>query len=310
MTVSSPARVPTEFSSEKSFWIRLKRSFRWYPFIVVNLVIFALFSYIPYVRMLELSVLDWDMLGAKKFVGIGNFARMTGDRLVGMSLKVTFYYVLMYVPPLVIISLFVAILVNRELPGMKLFRSLYFLPNVTSIAVLSMVIWNVMGLRPDAPLNYLLGRVGIPAQEWFIDKNLALPSVAGVGIWGSFGYYMVIWLAGLQGVPSELYDAAKVDGADGWKLHWFVTLPMLRPTAAFIIVVTTMGALQVFGSIFMLTNGGPVYRTTTITYHIYSQAFNFYRMGYASAISIVLFLIILVITLVQARLLRFSQEIY
>jgi ABC-type sugar transport system permease subunit len=155
-----------------------------------------------------------------------------------------------------------------------------------------------------------LGLVGIPPQKWFLDLNLAMPSVVAVAIWGGFGYYMVLWLAALQGIPQELYDSAKVDGAEGVQLYWHVTVPLLRPTAAFILAMTTMSALQVFGSIYMLTGGGPVYRTTTITYHIYSQAFNFNHLGYASAVSVVLFLAILGVTLIQTRLMRWSQEIY
>jgi multiple sugar transport system permease protein/alpha-1,4-digalacturonate transport system permease protein len=245
-----------------------------------------------------------------EFVGLGNFSQMLQDKIMGIALKNTAYYILLYVPPICIVSLIAAILVNRSLRGMRFFRSLFFLPNVTSVAVLAIVIWRILGVREDAPLNYMLGLLGIPPQDWFVDLKLAMPSVAGVGIWGGFGYYMVIWLAALQGVPQELYDSARVDGAEGAQLYWYVTLPLLRPTAAFIVVMTTIASIQVFGPIYMLTNGGPVYRTTTITYHIYSEAFNFGHTGYSSAVSIVLFLIVLGVTLIQTRLLRWNQEIY
>jgi multiple sugar transport system permease protein len=216
----------------------------------------------------------------------------------------------MYVPLLLAISLTVAILVNRPLFGMRVFRMLYFLPNITSIAVLALIFRRFLSPRPDGPINFLLGLAGIPAQKFLVDVNQAMPSVVGISLWEAFGYFMVIWLAGLQGIPSELYDAAKVDGADGWRLHRYVTIPLLRPTAAFIVVVSTIGALQVFGSIFILTGGGPVYATTTVAYQIYSQAFNFGRFGYASALSIFFFLLILLITWLQGKYLRFGEDVY
>ncbi len=226
------------------------------------------------------------------------------------ALRNTAQFALMYVPALLAISLFVAILVNRPLRGMRAFRMMYFLPNITSIAVLALIFRRFLSPRPDGPINYMLGLVGIPPQNFLLDVNQALPSVVVIGLWEAFGYYMVIWLAGLQGIPRELYDAASVDGAEGWRLHRYITIPLLRPTAAFIVVVSTIGALQVFGSIFILTGGGPVYATTTVAYHIYGQAFNFGRFGYASALSIFFFLLILLITWLQSKYLRFGEDVY
>jgi multiple sugar transport system permease protein len=235
---------------------------------------------------------------------------MLEDEQLHRALWNTFQFALMYVPLLFIVSLVVAILVNRPLMGMRAFRMLYFLPNITSIAVLALIFRWFLSPRPDAPVNFLLGLFGIPPQTFLINVDQALPSVVAITLWESFGYYMVIWLAGLQGIPNELYDAARVDGAGGWKLHRYVTLPMLRPTAAFVVVVSTIGALQVFGSIFILTGGGPVYATTTIAFHIYSQAFNFGRFGYASALSLFFFAVVLIISLIQSKYLRFGEDIY
>jgi ABC-type sugar transport system permease subunit len=260
--------------------------------------------------MISLSFHSWDMLTPKKFIGVQNYVRLTQDRLLGEAVLNTFSYMLMYVPTLVIISLFVAILVNRKLPGMKLFRAAYFLPNVTSVAVLSLIAWRFLSPRKDGPLNYILGLAGIPPQEWLVSLKLALPSIAGLGLWQTFGYYMMLWLAGLQAVPSDLYDAAMVDGASGWKLHWYITIPLLRPTAAFIVLISTMGALQIFGSVYILTGGGPIRKTTTIAYHIYIRAFTFSELGFASTISILLFALILIITYVQSRYLRFGEDIF
>ncbi|MGQ9552682.1 MAG: carbohydrate ABC transporter permease [Anaerolineae bacterium] len=296
--------------SGSRFWLSFKRSARWYPFLIVNIVVFVVFNLVPWISMFEMSVYETDLLSTREFVGVGNYAKLLQDELLGKALKNTFIYVIMYVPAVAAISLFAAILVNRKLFGVRAFRALYFLPNVTSIAVLSLIFRRFLSPRPDGPINYLLGLVGIPPQKFLVSVSQALPSLVSIGLWESFGYYMLIWLAGLQGIPAELHEAALVDGASSWRLHRYITLPMLRPTAAFIIVVSTIGAMQVFGSIYIITGGGPVYATTTVVYHIYQQAFNFGRFGYSSTISIFLFIIILAITYLQGRYLRFGEEVY
>ena len=305
MAVASPSQRATS-----QFLRRLRRSLPWYPFILVNTVIFLVFNLVPWISMFRYSVLKTDLLSTREFVGLDHFVRMLSDAKLHKAMLNTVWFTAMYIPLLVAVSLGVAVLVNRPLRGMKTFRALYFLPNITSVAVLSLIFRRFLSPRPDGPINFLIGLIGIPPQRWLIDVNQAMPSIVGISLWEAFGYFMVIWLAGLQAIPSELYDAAKVDGANGWRLHRYVTIPLLRPTAAFIIVIATIGALQVFGSIFILTGGGPVYATTTVVYQIYSEAFNFGRFGYASALSILFFLIILLVALIQSRYLRFGEDIY
>jgi ABC-type sugar transport system permease subunit len=216
----------------------------------------------------------------------------------------------MDVPLNVVLSLFVAILINRPLRGMNVFRTIFFLPNVTSITVLAIIFFRFLAPRPDGPINYLIGLIGLPPQNWLLDEKLALPSVVGMAIWASFGYYMILWLAGLKSISSELYDASKVDGAAGWKMHWYMTLPLLRPTAAFILMISTIGALQVFGSIYLLTGGGPLRSTTTVAFHIYQRAFTFAELGYACSVSILLFVIIMAVSILQGKYLKFGESIY
>ena len=305
MAVASPSQRATF-----QFLRRLRRSLPWYPFILVNTVVFLVFNLVPWISMFRYSVLKTDLLSTREFVGLDHFVRMLSDAKLHKAMLNTVWFTAMYIPLLVAVSLGVAVLVNRPLRGMKTFRALYFLPNITSVAVLSLIFRRFLSPRPDGPINFLIGLVGIPPQKWLIDVNQAMPSIVGISLWEAFGYFMVIWLAGLQAIPSELYDAAKVDGANGWRLHRYVTIPLLRPTAAFIIVIATIGALQVFGSIFILTGGGPVNATTTVVYQIYSEAFNFGRFGYASALSILFFVIILIVALIQSRYLRFGEDIY
>ncbi len=305
MAAASPSQRATS-----QFLRRLRRSLPWYPFIIINAVIFVIFNLVPWISMFRYSVLKTDLLSTREFVGIEHFVTMLSDAKLHKAMLNTVWFTVMYIPLLVAVSLGVAVLVNRPLRGMKTFRALYFLPNITSVAVLALIFRRFLSPRPDGPINFLIGLVGIPPQRWLIDVNQAMPSIVGISLWEAFGYFMVIWLAGLQAIPSELYDAAKVDGANGWRLHRYVTIPLLRPTAAFIIVIATIGALQVFGSIFILTGGGPVNATTTVVYQIYSEAFNFGRFGYASALSILFFAIILIVALIQSRYLRFGEDVY
>ena len=310
MTESVGAQGAVGIAHRTPRWTLFKRSIRWYPFLIINLVVFVVFNLVPWISMFISSFSEWDMLTPRTWAGVSNFQELFTDDLLRISIANTFYYALMEVPVISLISLFVAIFVNRRVFGMKFFRALYFLPNVTSIAVLAMIFWRFLTPRPDGPLNYILGLFGIGPLQFFVSTSQALPSLVGVAVWGGFGYQMVIWLAGLQGIPSELYDAALVDGASGFKLHRHVTIPLLRPTAAFILVTGTIGALQVFGAIYIMTGGGPVNATLTISYHIYRTAFVFGRLGYASALSILLFAVILTIAYLQGRFLRFGEDVY
>ena len=292
------------------FWRRFKKSLGWYPFILYNLFIFILFNLLAWIYLVRTSLYRAQILMPAKFIGLDNFTRMFTDGNLHNSLLNTFEYWALAVPAGAIISLFVAMAVNKNIIGSHFFRSMYFLPVVTAAPVLAMIWARLFTYRPEGPMNYLLGLVGIPPQEFLVNVHQAMPVVAAMSIWAGFGYTMIIWLSGLQSVPRELYEAARVDGARRWQLHWHITLPLLRPTAAFILITATIGALQVFSEIYVMTGGGPAGSTSTIVWFLYSQSFQFGRLGYGSAISILIFAIILIITLIQMRVLRVSERIY
>jgi multiple sugar transport system permease protein len=294
----------------KRLWREIKNSAGWYPFILVNIIVFVVFTALPYILMVQYSFTQFDMLSPAKFIGLQNYARLLTDNTFHIAVKNTIAYTLMDVPFNIVLSLLVAILVNQITRGVTFFRTSLFLPNITSITVLALIFFRFLSPRPDAPLNYIIGLFGIPPQKWFVSETLALPSVVGVSVWQSFGYFMILWLAGLKSIPMELYDAAKVDGASGWRMQWYMTLPLLRPTAAFIIMIATIGALQVFSSIYLLTGGGPVHATTTVAFYLYQRAFTFAELGYACAISIVLFAAIMTVTTIQGKYLRFGESHY
>ena len=289
---------------------RLRKGWRWYLFIAPNVVTFLVFILFSWVFLIYLSFHDWNLMGAKEFVGLDNYVRLAQDKVLRKALVNTFQYVLMFVAPVSAVSLGLASLVNQRLRGIYFFRAVYYLPVVTSIAVLALIWKYILIPRPDGIANYFLGLVGIPYQQWLVDIRLALPSITVMQIWSTMGYYMVLWLAGLQSIPEELYEAARIDGAGRWQLFRYVTVPMLRPTTVFILMIAMIGAFQMFGPPYMLTGGGPVYATTTMVYYIWLQAFNRYRMGYASTVSILLFAIILVASLIQRKYMRWSETIF
>ena len=297
--------------SERGTWRhRLKKSWTWYLFIAPNVLSFLIFTLFVWGLLIYLSFAQWNMIGSIKMVGLKNYLQIPQDPIFRKAVGNTARYAAMFVVPATGIALCVALLANQRLRGIYVFRAIYYLPVVTSIAVISMI-WSFMLVsRADGPLNYLIGLLGIPPQKWILDLKLAMPSVVGMQVWSTLGYYMVLWLAGLQGVPAELYDAAKIDGAGPWGLFRHVTWPMLRPTTIFIVMVSTIGAFQMFGGVYILTGGGPAHATITIVYYIWQRAFSRYNMGYASAMSLILFLIILAVTLIQRRLMNWSEELY
>lgn len=297
-----------------SGWARLRRRLKeeggWYLFIAPNVLAFLVFNLTAYVFVVYLSFQRWDLIGARKFIGLGNFSALLRDPIVMKSFANIAKYVVMFVFPVSAISLGLAILANRRIRGMYFFRSAYFLPWVTSTAVIA-VIWNFALIpRSEGPLNYLVGAIGIAPQAWLVDTNLALPSLAGINIWTSAGYYMVLWLAGLQSIPESLYDAAKIDGGGSWALFRYVTLPMLSTTSVFILTITIIGAFQMFGLVYTMTGGGPMHSTISPVYYIWQTAFVRYRMGYAAAVSLVLFVAIMAVTLLQRRVIGWGEEMY
>lgn len=292
------------------FYRRLKASLKWYPYILVNLAVFVVFNLMAWLLVVYLSFQDWDLLGPRSFVWFGNWSELFRDHMLLTALTNTMLYFLMYMPIVLSFSLIVAIILNSGIRWFRIARSSLFVPRITSVAVLAGVFWRLFSPRSDSPMNYLIGLFGIAPQDWLVDIKLALPCVVIVALWQGLGYYAIIWLAGLQTVPTELYDAAAVDGASGWSAHWHVTLPLLRPTAAFNVVVTTIQSLQLFVPIYVLTGGGPVYSTTTVVYYLYLKAFYFMEMGYASTIAIVVFGIIVIGTYLQRKILRSEEALY
>jgi multiple sugar transport system permease protein len=264
------------------------------------LVGFVLFTAGPMVASAIISLTQWEILTAPRWVGLDNYARLVADPLFWRSLWNTVYYAFLGVPIYLAAALAMAMLLNLELRGIAIYRTIYFLPSLTP-AVASAVLW-VWIFNPDFGLaNGLLNAVGLPGQKWLFDARLAKACFILMGLWGA-GQQMIIFLAGLQGVPGQLYEAASIDGANQWQRFWRITIPMLSPAILFNLVIGIIGSFQVFTTAFIATNGGPQNATLFYVLYLYRNAFDYFKMGYASALAWVLFLIVLGLTLVQFRL--------
>jgi multiple sugar transport system permease protein len=243
-----------------------------------------------------ISLLNWDLITPPTWAGLQNYTGLAGDDLFLKSLRVTFAFSLLYVPGTIIISLLVALLLNRKLRGLSIFRTIYFLPTVSSAVAVGLV-WSWIYGKDRGLLNYLLSFAGIAPINWLGTQN-ALYAVVIVNIWGAIGTGMIIFLAGLQSIPRECYEAGSLDGAYGWRQFRYITLPLITPSIFFQTIITTINSFQAFEYVYVLTrtaNGAS--NAPTLVFSIYRNGFNFFRMGTASAQAIVLALIILVLTL-------------
>ncbi|MEZ7128904.1 carbohydrate ABC transporter permease [Nonomuraea sp. AD125B] len=260
---------------------------------------FLIFTAGPMVASLVFSLTDWQVGGTPSFVGLDNYTKMTGDELFWTSLGATTYYTLGAVPLVLIVSFAVAMLLNQRVRGLALWRTIFYLPTlVPSIANVVLWIWI---FNPDfGLLNSLLRQAGLPAGQWIYDESTAIPSLIVMSTWG-FGNTMVIFLAGLQGVPRHLYEAVSIDGGGAWRRFWHVTLPMMTPTIFYNLVVGVVGTFQVFNQAYVMTEGGPNNATLFYVYYLFRKAFRESEMGYASALAWVLFMIIVVITFLLFR---------
>jgi multiple sugar transport system permease protein len=260
------------------------------------------FSIVPIVGAFVVSLLEWDILTAPRFVGFQNYATIWRELTHGETLRIvlvnTLYFTAGTVPLAMAVSLAIALLLNRRLWGVGAFRVIYFLPSVTSIVALS-IVWRLM-YNPDyGIINRFLRLFISHPPGWLADPHWAMPAIIIMSVWTGLGYNAILYLAGLQGISSTYYEAAKIDGANAWQLFRHVTWPLLSPTTLFIFTMSVISGFQVFTQIYMMTAGKPTPQTMVYVYHVYSEAFTSFRMGYASALAFVLFLIILVVTLGQ-----------
>ena len=273
-----------------------------YSFIAPNFIGFCIFTLIPMVFAIGLAFCDWDGVHAVEFIGLQNFIDLLDDNTFKASFVNTIVYTVGTVPLTLVCSLGLAVLLNQKVKCRNFFRTVSFFPYVASLVAVAAV-WNMIFSPSMGPVNQLLASLGVEnLPRWAAGKETAMLTVILFSVWKNMGYYMVIYLAGLQGTNLELNEAAELDGANKWQIFWHVVLPQLRPTTFFVIIMLTISSFKVYDQMYMITQGGPGNATMTLVYDIYNVAFvNTPRYGYASAISMVLFVLVLIVTIVQFR---------
>ncbi len=284
---------------------RQARAARW--FVTPALGLIGVFFALPVLAAFILSLTDFDIYAIAdasnvRFVGFDNYVELGRNPLFWAALRNTFYFVLVGGPLSVVVSLGAALLVNARLARWKsFFRTAYFAPVVTTLVAVALV-WRYLYHPTYGPINYILGKVGIGPIDWLGDPAWAMPAIIILAVWKNFGYNMLIFIAGLQNIPDDLYDAADLDGANWWHRFRHVTLPLLGPTFLFVGVVTMIGYFQLFAEPYVMTQGGPLKSTLSVVLLMYEEGFRWWRIGNAAAIAFVLFVIMLALTLLQFRL--------
>jgi multiple sugar transport system permease protein len=302
----SATREAASAASPKGRW---RQDLTGWAFAAPFMILFSVFLAFPILASFALSFTSFGLrdlanpIGAT-FVGLENYAALLSDDRFWKSLFNTFYFVVVGVPATLLIGLLIANALNRGVQRFRTaFRVSYYLPVITSIVAIS-VVWRFL-LNPDVGLiNMALAAIGIDGPAWLADPNLAMPSIIAMAVWRNLGFAMIVFLAGMQAIPASLYEAASIDGAGRWQSFKSITIPLLRPTILFMTVITTIGYLQLFEEPLVMTDGGPLDSTLSVTMYMYQQGFEFFHQGYASAIAYVLFLIVAVIAFLQFRFLR------
>ncbi len=302
----SVQRKATTIKNNRRISREAKRELIAYSFIAPNFIGFAVFTLVPVVMAFVLAFMNWDGSNAITFAGLENFKRLAADTFFVAALKNTIIYVIGTVPLTMAASLALAIVLNQKIRARGFFRTVAFFPYVASLVAITSV-WSMIFHPSKGPVNYLLLTLfGVPQQElpkWF-SGHLVLFTLILFSVWKYMGYYMVIYLAGLQGISAELYEAGGLDGANTWQKFRFITWPQLRSTTFFVVVMLTINCFKVYDIAVMLAGGGDGKLSTSATvlvYYIYQNAFNYWKLGYSSAIAMVLFVMVLIVTIVQFR---------
>lgn len=305
-TDAAPARSGPRPPGRPGLPARMWRERSAYVFLMPGMLIFSVFTLAALIFAVYLTFHRWSIIEPDKpFVGLTNYRDMIHDERFVESVLNTVYFSGASVPLSMATGLLLALLLNLPLRLRGLFRAAFYLPVITPFVV-SAILWKWLYNGDYGLFNYYLLQAHLIDEPllWLSDKNLAMPAVVLMSVWAGAGFSMVVYLAGLQAIPRELYEAARIDGAGPWQRLRYVTIPSLRPTTLFLLVMGIISSLQVFTQIFVMTNGGPVNKTTTMVYYMYLWAFKYFDMGYASTLAFALFLMLLVFTALQLRLAR------
>ncbi|MEB3103707.1 carbohydrate ABC transporter permease [Ferviditalea candida] len=304
-TVSTHVQVNVKTQRAKRTAVNTNRLRKWvWPYAMLSpaLVLYGTFFIFPFLFALFLSFMQWNLISPDmEYVGLENYRNLFADDVFWVSFKNTFVYALGTVPASMMIALGLAVLVESVGRAREIYRFLLFIPVVASLAVTSLV-WMLL-MNPHSGLfNKYLSVFGIEGPNWLNDPNWAMWSLIIIGVWKAIGYNLVLYIAGLKGIDNQLYEAAEIDGAGKWKQFFTITMPLLAPVNLFVLIVSIINSFQVFTTIHIMTQGGPNNATNVLVYQVWQEAFQFFDIGKASALSMVLFALLLIITIVQIRM--------
>lgn len=283
-----------------------------YFFLAPALSAIFIFFFIPVISAFVISFTDFDIyalgdFSTVRFIGFNNYIKLFDDPLFYTALKNTFYFVIMAGPLSIAVSLGAALLLNSKLVKYKSIFSLsYFIPVVTTLVAVA-IVWRFIYHPKFGIINYILSLIGIAPIDWLGEPSTAMPAIVLMSVWKNFGYNMIIFIAGLQNIPEDLYEAASIEGASGWQKFKSITLPMLAPTTIFISIITMIGYFQLFAEPYIMTQGGPLNSTLSIVQFMYQEGFRWWNMGYSASIAFVLFFIIMLGTIVQLKIQKSSE---
>ena len=286
---------------------KVRQSLFWYLLLSPSLLIIFGFSTVPLVWSIYYSLTKGSMLGPKTFVGLDNYVRAATHPIFLRTLRNTFYYAVLTVPTVIVLAVVIAIIIFQIPRGQGFFRGTFYFPLITPV-VIAANIWAYIVNRDFGPLNHILGWFGVPAIDWLGTPAYAIPAIVMMEIWRGFGFYVIVLFAALQSIPRELYEAARIDGAQFWRIIGNITLPLLRPALGFCFIMATIFNFQLFDAVYVLTRGGPAWSTSTVSWYVYQQAFESDNIGFASTMGVVLLAIILTLSLIQLRFFRSDIE--
>src|SRR5215216_537233 len=298
-----PTRGGEAKRNRRGYDAERRQAFAGYLFIAPAMAIFFVFTLLPVAIALYLSFTNYDVFTRMDWIGTLNYQDVLEDEIFHTALVNTLTYTAGTIPLSMGIGLGLALLLNEKLRGLGVYRTVYYIPVVTSMVAVAMI-WIQLFDPLYGVISNAVEGLGVRGINWLGDPNLAMPSIIAVSVWKVIGWNMLIYLAGLQAIPAHLKEAAAIDGATRWQAFWKITLPLLAPTTFFILVTSLIGAFQVFDQVYVMTGGGPASATTTLVHQIYNAAFKALDMGYAAAMSFVLFGIILGVSLVSMRAMR------
>ncbi|MDC3423141.1 sugar ABC transporter permease [Aquibacillus sp. 3ASR75-11] len=310
MTLKNNNKRFNKTKSKLPFKERFRKNAIVYIFLFPILIHFAIFQVFPFLFSFVLTFMDWRVIGNSEWVGLKHWVNFFNDKLAWKALWNTFMFSVYYIVPTMALGLILALIINSGVKFAGFFKGIFFLPVVTSFVIIA-GLWGWLFRGTDnGMVNWVLNIFGVDSQLFLSDSGQALIVLAGLSIFKVAGSTMIYYFAGLQSIPNQLYEAARIDGASPLKIFWKVTFPLLKPIHFYVAIITTIGSFQIFDSAYLLTGGGPNYATTTIVFYLYQQGFSSLNLSYAAVLSYALFFVILVVSLIQRKYLGKESSFY